>query len=191
MAYRLYQTEGLVLASRPYGEASCLFELLTPDLGLVLALAQGVRKREARFKGHLRVGNLVQLGLIRGREYWRLVSAHDSLGVPSSLFFVWWPIFGRVLSLTRRLVIGEVALPKVFADLKAGRSFLLTDTFTKEELGNYSLLAGARLLTFLGYALPLPETAFSDWAKVNLCLPPERRVACVQEVRRALEASHL
>ena len=179
------------MASRPYGEASCLFDLLTPDLGLVLALAQGVRKREARFKGHLQVGNLVQLGLIRGREYWRLVSAHDSASTPLSLILEQWPVFGRVLSLTRRLVIGEDVLPKAFADLKAGRSFLLTSTFTKEELGNYSLLAGARLLTFLGYALPLPETAFSDWAKVHLRLPLERRGVCVQEVRRALEASHL
>ena len=75
MAYRHYQTEGLVINSRPYGEADRFYQILTPDFGLISVLAQGVRLEKSKLRYQILNYSLVNIELVRGREYWRLVGA--------------------------------------------------------------------------------------------------------------------
>jgi len=43
-----YETRGIVLSRSPLGEANAFVTLLTPELGLVRARAQGVRRSGAK-----------------------------------------------------------------------------------------------------------------------------------------------
>ena len=65
---RSYRSEGVVLESRPQGEANLLVTLLARDKGKLKAIAKGARKLTSRMVGHLEPLTRVELALARGRD---------------------------------------------------------------------------------------------------------------------------
>lgn len=79
----MYSTEGFILKSMSLGESDAFFSIYTKDFGKMRARAQGVRKEEAKLKGHLEPLNLTVIGFVLGRHGERLTHA----GVMKS-----WPV---------------------------------------------------------------------------------------------------
>lgn len=111
-----YSTRGIILARTPLGEANGLITLLTEDLGLVRARAQGIRKPGAKLASALVTYAESEVALVRGREGWRVTGA--TLSEP------WFARLqkrsvreraGRVAGLVLRLVPGESAEPQFFS----------------------------------------------------------------------------
>ena len=104
-----YATPAIVLSRTPLSEASSLITLLTSDVGLVRARAQGVRKPGAKMAGALQTLVECDVMLLRGKEGWRLAGAlhttdwFGKLSRPARLRA------GRIASLLLRLVHGETA----------------------------------------------------------------------------------
>jgi DNA repair protein RecO len=104
-----YATPAIVLSRTPLSEASSLVTLLTSDVGLVRARAQGVRKPGAKMAGALQTLVECDVMLLRGKEGWRLAGAlHTTdwfrkLSRPARLRA------GRIASLLLRLVHGETS----------------------------------------------------------------------------------
>jgi DNA repair protein RecO len=102
-----YATTGIVLARTPIGEASAFITLLTPDLGLIRARAQSVRKPGAKLAAASQTFSESDVILVRGKEGWRLSGAvlgcawYSELSRPARLRA------GRITSLILRLVHGE------------------------------------------------------------------------------------
>lgn len=71
----MYSTEGFILKSIAVGEADTLFSLYTKDFGKMRVRAQGVRKEEAKLKGHMEPLNLTHIGFVLGRHGERLTYA--------------------------------------------------------------------------------------------------------------------
>ena len=71
----MYTTQGLVLKKTSVGEADAIFTIYTKDYGKIRAMAQGVKKEEAKLKGHLEPLNLVRLGFVLGKNGERLTGA--------------------------------------------------------------------------------------------------------------------
>lgn len=71
----MYFTEGLVLKKDPYGEADALVTLLTRDFGKIRGVAQGVRKQEAKLKGHFEVFSHSVVGFVIGKNFYRFTGA--------------------------------------------------------------------------------------------------------------------
>mgnify|MGYP001567250827 CR=1 FL=1 len=74
MRYK-YETRGIVLSRAPSGEANAFITLITPELGLVRARAQGVRKPGAKLAAALATFAESSLVLVRGKEDWRIAGA--------------------------------------------------------------------------------------------------------------------
>src|SRR3989338_714111 len=70
-----YETRGIVLSRSPVGEAIPFVTLLTPELGLVRALAQSIRKPNAKLASALTTFAESSVVLVRGRDGWRLSGA--------------------------------------------------------------------------------------------------------------------
>jgi DNA repair protein RecO (recombination protein O) len=104
-----YATTALVLSRTPIGEASAFITLLTPDLGLIRARAQSVRKAGAKLAAPLQTFSESDIILVRGKEGWRLSGAvlvrswFSELSRPARLRA------GRTASLLMRLHHGESA----------------------------------------------------------------------------------
>src|SRR3989338_8931842 len=56
--YNMYLTQGIILKKIDIGEADAVFSIYTRNFGKIVARAQGVKKEEAKLKGHLETFNL-------------------------------------------------------------------------------------------------------------------------------------
>lgn len=71
----MYFTEGIILKKADTGEADALFTIYTKDFGKIKARAQGVKKEEAKLKGHLEVLNHSAVSFVLGKSGERLTNA--------------------------------------------------------------------------------------------------------------------
>ena len=181
MSHRLYHTEAIMLGSRAYGEANRLLYLLTPDLGLVLVAAQGVRQNYSKLRTQLVNYACLRITLVRGRNIWRLIGAEQP-GEPVIALDLeqrrwWW----RLCHLARRLIHGEAAHPELFERLVSWHQelALLADPLT---LRQRALLRHLELLHLLGYV------SYNDFVGSEGLADEEQ---LVQKINQALAHSQL
>jgi recombinational DNA repair protein (RecF pathway) len=104
-----YSTTAIVLSRTPLAEASALVTLLTADVGLIRARAQGVRKPGAKMASALQTLIESDVMLLRGKEGWRLAGALRTNDWFSALTPPARMRAGRIASLILRLLAGESA----------------------------------------------------------------------------------
>lgn len=102
-----YETHGLVLARAHSGEANTFVTLLTGELGLVHARAQGLRKPGAKLASALATLAESEVVLVRGKEGWRLTGAVLEENWFARLGATARERVARVCGLLLRLVAGE------------------------------------------------------------------------------------
>lgn len=71
----MYSTEGIILKRSDTGEQDSLFTIYTKDFGKIRARAQGIKKENAKLKGHLEPLSLSAVSLISGKNGPRLTGA--------------------------------------------------------------------------------------------------------------------
>ena len=126
MSHHIYHTKGIVIESFDVKEANKSYWIFTRDLGMVVAAAQGVRLAASKLRFSLQPLSVVDISLVRGRAYWRVVNARE-------ISNVYWCIkntqasvamISRVLRLLRRLVTGEEKNEILFDKLFEGLIYL-------------------------------------------------------------------
>ncbi|MCX6787440.1 MAG: recombination protein O N-terminal domain-containing protein [Candidatus Kaiserbacteria bacterium] len=143
-----YETRGVVLSRTSMGEANAYITLITPDLGLVRARAQGVRRSGAKLSAALATFTESSLVLVRGKESWRIAGA-----VLEENWFTHMKTYSRaraarVSGLLLRLVAGEAYDPKLFVIVT---SFFKALTELPEEVHDAAeVLVVLRILAVLG-----------------------------------------
>ncbi|MFA6519802.1 MAG: recombination protein O N-terminal domain-containing protein [Candidatus Paceibacterota bacterium] len=184
-----YETRAIVLARSPIGEASSFVVLLTPELGLVRALAQSVRK-PGKLAAALATYAESDVVLVRGREWWRLSGA--VLGEN------WFKELqnvaarrraARVSGLLLRLVTGEAYDPALFGILRGffeALSELPEDTHEAAEM-----LVAIRMLAALGLDVGSIPGEVSAFTAPVLAEVAQGRVNYVARINRGIEASGL
>lgn len=70
-----YSTDAIVLKSIPAGEYDARYVLYTADFGKIVARANGIKKENAKLKGHLETLALTRIGLVSGARESRLIAA--------------------------------------------------------------------------------------------------------------------
>lgn len=63
-----YSSSGLILVKYDYGEADCVFFVLTPDLGKISLIARGVKKITSRKRSAMEVFNVVRFKARRSQN---------------------------------------------------------------------------------------------------------------------------
>ncbi|OGZ96791.1 MAG: DNA repair protein RecO [Candidatus Sungbacteria bacterium RIFCSPHIGHO2_01_FULL_50_25] len=84
----MYFTDALVLSRIDVGEADALFSLYTKEHGKIRARAQGIKKPEAKLRGHLETLNMARIGFVAARYGERLIyaeAAHAWPGIRSDI----------------------------------------------------------------------------------------------------------
>lgn len=77
--YTHYTTRAVILTMQERGEDDRVFSCLTEDFGKIIAYAKGVRKITSKLRGHLVVGTVVRLTLIRGKHVWRITDSKTDI----------------------------------------------------------------------------------------------------------------
>ena len=183
-----YTTRAIVLARTPLGEANGFITILTDELGLLRARAQGIRKPGAKLASALATYAESSLTLVRGREGWRITGA--SLETP------WFTRMGtraartraaRITGLVLRLVAGESAESAVFPIVT--NFFTALATLPEESHEAVEILAALSILAALGLDAggEVPRS-FDSSALANFAT---HRRDYIARINRGLEASGL
>ena len=193
--HHIYHTNALILGSRNRGEANRMIILLTRELGLIHAVAQGVRLGKSKLRYALTDYAYAKVDLVRGREVWRITSATPVTSFPglrknSSGV----RMLVQISKLLNRLIRGESEFQEVlFDDVYAAYEFLDKEERTPEIYEAVELSLVLRLLKTLGYVSD--GTLFG---RVSAPFDPhtidttrlEKRQILI-EINRALKESHL
>lgn len=199
MAYHLYQTEAFVLDERPFGEANRIYHLLTPDLGLVTATAQGVRLLKSKLRFNLDKYIHVRVTLVRGKEVWRLIGVErtgDYENLYSDQTKLKFAV--KIFSLLRRFIQGETTQKLLFEDLKLSLGYLAELKLLPADQKLFSAweqVTVLRLLYFLGYVKNIPKLIsfinFKQWTLDILRKAHINQGFLVGIINEAIEVSHI
>lgn len=185
-----YETRGIVLARTHVGEATTFVTLLTPELGLVYARAQSLRKPGAKLAHALTTFAESSLVLVRGKEGWRVAGA--------VLEEAWFTRIeqtkaretaGRVSSLLLRLVAGEIHDPRLFSIIVS--FFEALSTLPEDEYESAEVLAAIRVLAVLGLDAGVIPGDISEFTPALLAIVGEARTSYIARINHGIEASGL
>ena len=147
--HTIYHTRAVILKSSPAREADKMFWLFTEELGLVVAIATGVRKGESKLKGQLTDYAFVSVDLVRGKDIWRLISASEEfnplIGIVHSQLA---RAYVRTLGTLERFLVDEGVHPELWDHIQEC-AHALQDTAIDARV--YDTLAIWRILVHLGY----------------------------------------
>lgn len=185
-----YQSRAIVLARAPLGEANTLVTLVTSDLGLVRARAQGLRKPSAKLAPALATFCESEVTLVRGSEGWRITGAtlieqwHRRL-TPEARTHA-----ARTVGLLLRLVLGQTSDATFFEIVQGYFEALATTDAAQHEAAE--CLAALRLVATLGLdGEALPSRAASVYDAATLAVVTQDRSRIVGRINRGIAASGL
>jgi recombinational DNA repair protein (RecF pathway) len=191
--HTIHHTDAFVLDIESQGEANANVILFTKELGMVSARAQGLRKSAAKLRSHLVPYALISADLVRGRGFWRVISARTIENkIQNKALHEHDRAFVRLLGLVERLVPSEsVADEELFEHLTASFSLLHNADIPKKYADTLLLWKAVSILGYgasdlrseILFALPLPE-AVRDMTDAD-------NAALVKVVTDALHHSHL
>lgn len=192
MSYTIYNTEAFVMSSYNSGEADRTFKLFTKDLGVISAKATGIRKVESRLRFFVQDFKYIDASIVRGKNYWRLVSArpiHElnsrkSLTTPSRI---------RSLQLIGKLAPSEESLPELFSELVMAYAFTSEKHPNSEEVESVEALLALKILHALGYWGDRSggELVKSPFNETSLQKIKETKKTIIKELNSSLRATQL
>ncbi len=185
-----YETRGIILSRAPVGESSAFLTILTPEIGLVRALAQSVRRSGAKLGPSLATFAESDLVLVRGRDSWRVAGAvlaenwFARLGSAEPRTRA-----GRVSNLILRLVAGEERENAIFPIISG--FFKALATLPEKMHESVETLAVIRLLSALGLdSGDIPGNA-SDFTEPILAEVTQARGSYIARINHGIDASGL
>lgn len=149
MSYRTYTTTAIVCSTYRHNTDDCSYLLFTRDLGMIYATARSVRTEKSRQRYALQDFSLIKVSLVKGKAGWRV----GSVEAVENFFVSLETQPGRaaavqVISITRRLVVGEDAYQKLFSDTVAALTAIKQYELTAANIADLFTL---RALWHLGY----------------------------------------
>ena len=193
--HHIHHTHGFILSSRNRGEANKMFAIYAREMGLVWAVAQGVRLHKSKLRFTLQDFSYVNVDLVRGKEIWRVTSAKHITSFPlarrspDSLILI-----TRVSRLLERLCTGEEPSDSIFDDFIQALYLLDDEAVSKESREALELHLILRIMNRLGYIgdseiLTQYLSEDIDYSKTEKLL--KDRQSIIAHINKALSESQL
>ncbi len=194
MSHHIYTTPGFIVHSSSHGEAGRFFLAFTRDLGMIGAIAQGVRLSQSKLRYYTQDFSFSLFSLVRGKEVWRMTGAKELPGASSEISDADnKKLFVRVLLLLKRLLHGEEKNDKLFEIMDSVYIFLSKDEISeKRELVEYVTVL--RILHCLGYIRKTSLDIFFESESLNdeiLEKLKTQKDGVIKEINNALKESQL
>ena len=149
MSHSVYNTDAIVLSRADTADADMILWLLTKELGLVVARAQGARKEAGKMRNHLQALNVLSISMVRGKHMWRVTGAEALSSGASRLGVASLPVFAKMAEFVRRMTVPDQAVDLYSLVLNVREQ--LTDCTDVKQLETIELLTVAKILISLGY----------------------------------------
>lgn len=193
--YHKHQTEGIILKGYDSGDSNKKIVLLTSDLGLIYAHAQGARALPSKLRGSIQEFSLGKFTLVKGAGGWKAVGAYTEKNIFKELRGqeTRLKIVNNVFNLVRSLVGEGAHAENVYAPLRIFLERLGSVSEDDIKLAEYAILL--KILHGLGYISPQEEIMgilenFSLLPE-NLAIIKSTKERTVAAINQALAAAHL
>lgn len=191
--HHIYTTESIILR-RDALDTSASYIVLTKDLGLIRARAQGVRGIKSRLKGALQEFSFSTIAFVHGRSGWKITTA-----IPERNFFndvkdvKVRKIMAHIADSLIRLITGEEKSPEIFSAVSNGFSIL---TEGKEDAPLIETIILARVLHTLGLLASDEHTApllldYTDFSSSLLSHTTIHKASIIRVINRGFQESQL
>lgn len=195
MAHHLYTTAAFVLHSTPAGEANRFLDLFTRELGLVRCFGKSIREGRSKLRYGLQPLSFADVGLVRGRELWRLTGASPGLSIPGACGADTARLYlaARIARLLVRLVQGEEKNEDLFVLVEGGMKFLAEEKFQNGQLQNFECVLVLQILHRLGYLGGEDFGSFlsSPFSHETIAAIDPIRTKAIVTINRSLRETHL
>jgi len=172
-----------------------MFTIYTLEMGLIKAVAQGVRFHKSKLRFTLQDFSYVNVDLVRGKEIWRVTSARHISSFPiargntASLVLMM-----RVSSLLDRLCKGESPNENIFNDFIQALYLLDDENISSQAREALELHLVLRIMNSLGYIgdsaiLTKYLSSSFDQNKIEILL--KERQSIIAHINNALNESQL
>jgi len=200
--HHIYHTEGIILASRNFGEAGKHYSIFARDLGMITASAQGVRKMSSKLRYVLQDFAYLKIDLVQGKNIFRVTNAGKT-GMLEQITKTpeTFAVFANITRLLKRLLAGVEPNEALFTDLVNGLSVLENLSAQggpalgwEEDLRNIEAIIVLRILNNLGYIgeNEILENLVKSPFEQNLVFEVSKsRTHVLQQINKALKETHL
>lgn len=192
MAHHVYTTDAFIIESANSVEANKVLTLFTRELGMVRAVAQGVRLQKSKLKFAVQEYSFSTVSLVRGKEVWRLTNAKPV----SSLYHTYKHhpevihVIAQIFVLLKRLIPGEEKNEKLFEFLSKSFEYLAQ----LPDIKSFERIVVVNILHILGYIGQVPELEIfinPTWNSDILEAMELQAKIATREINRALRESQL
>lgn len=191
--HQIYHTDAFILRSIAVGEANKKVWLYTEELGLVIAIVQGIRKPGSKLSYSLVDYSLARVDLVKGKNTWRLINLenkknplHGVLTTPLARSYV------RSLGFVERLYLGEdQPSSDIFEHLLECANIVEKNDIDSLVFDTLSLW---KIIALLGYIAPDEDTQHIVDQPLSVTIgeyKKENMKPFIKEVHDALQNSHL
>lgn len=192
--HHIYHTEGIILGSRNFKEASKYFYILTRDLGLVYAEAEGIRKITSKLRFVLQDFSYVKVDLVKRKNIWRITSALKTNELDFiKKDFVKLKVLSNFNKLLIRLLPEQENNENLFLDFKEGlKTFEKIES--REDLKNIEIIIVLKILYNLGYLNNekiFSNSIHSPIQNELLLNIAKNKTTILKQINKALRESHL
>ena len=136
--HHIYTSKSIILKREPSND-SAYFYILTTDLGLITARAQGVRMQQSKLKGTLQEFSLATVAFVHGKSGWKITTAipeknfwmqgdDQQANLPSRSSGEARKVMALIAATLIRLITGEEKNTKIFSVVEVGFSLLSEHT---------------------------------------------------------------
>lgn len=168
MAHQIYQTAGIILRKKDFGEADRLFYIYTEKFGMVMATAKSVREEKSKLRPNLDLFVYGEFALIGSRDFWKVVDAASIMSPkPIIDIIVRLRVFNEIAGMALRMIKGEEANANLWLEIKNLFLDLFVKNVKKEEINNLEIGSMARILKILGYLGDVPNSKRDIVAAIN------------------------
>jgi DNA repair protein RecO len=191
----IYHTQSLILSSRPDGEANKVIVVLSRELGLIVARAQGIRRKESKLRYALQDFSLAKIDFVKGKEFWRITSGSPVTSFPflrGSKRGI--RMIANISKLLQRLMQGEGSHIEIFDDILSTFTFLDEGDHSDEKINLMELYLVLRILSSLGYVDSdgdMKEFVFGGFDPSIATNLSQNQKNIIETINKALRESHL
>lgn len=193
--HHIYHTHGFIISSRASGEANKMLTIYTRELGLIHAMAQGIRLSKSKLRFTLQDFSYAKIDLVKGRDIWRVTSATTISSFPiarsnkDSIVFM-----ARASALVDRLCRGEEGNDVVFDSIIQAFTLLDDENIGPESrsaLELHTVLSVVHALGYVGESDDIHEYLGDKFNHSNIEKLLSEKKSIISHINRALRESGL
>lgn len=190
--HHIYHTEAIVVDATTSKETDMVYFVLTKELGLLYAVAHGVRAHQSKLRYALQIGSHIMLDLIKAKDMWQVTSAIPENGFQQLLRTQSGRrLWSRFVLVMKRMAPKDEPDEELWGTVQTFCSFVSTSE-AQPYLHRAEIYFMHSLLSYLVYTTRRDNFALTHEAIMEHITSKEFHSAqYIQDINRAFRQSHL